>query len=169
MIKSNSFIDNSSFNFNNTLKNETEKSRNIINLNDNSSFQKIHVNKKLFLKKNQTGKKKTIETNTTNPSSSRDKTPIKIASSSFLIITPNNSAQKINKNFCYLTPKRKYSSSQNSNIKKSNENKRKIKIIHSINSFNEKNKSQNKYNIYIKNIKNSKNKNNDLEIKKKLF
>ena len=58
MIKSNSFIDNSSFNFNNTLKNETEKSRNIINLNDNSSFQKIHVNKKLFLKKNQTGKKK---------------------------------------------------------------------------------------------------------------
>jgi hypothetical protein len=35
MIKSNSYIDNSSFNFKNTLQNDVEKSRNVINLNDN--------------------------------------------------------------------------------------------------------------------------------------
>ena len=168
MIKSNSFIDNSSFHFKNTLQNEKEKSRNKISLNDNCSFQKIQVNKKLFSKNIQTGKKKTLETNTTNPSTSRERTPIKISSSPFSIISPNNSSQKIKQNFCFLTPKRKNSSSQNSNIKIS-ENKREIKFIPPINLFNETNKSQNKYNIYNKNLKNSIYKINDFEIKNKNY
>ena len=168
MIKSNSYIDNSSFNFKNTLQNDVEKSRNVINLNDNCSIQKIQVNKKLFSKKNQTSKKKTLETNTTNPSTSRERTPIKISSSPFLI-TPNNSCQKIKQNFCFFTPKRKNSSNQNSNIKKSNENEREFKIIPSIKLFYETNKGKNIYNMYNKNIKKSVYKIHDFEIKKKNY
>ena len=144
MIKSNSFIDNSCFLFQNSLKNELEKSRNIMNLNENSSFQKIFVNKKLFGNKIQAKKKKTIETNTTNTSTSREKTPIKIPSfSSFILKSPTYSSKKIKKD-CYLTPKRKKSITQYSKIKSFNIIKRNS-IIHPSNTYNNDDKKEKKF------------------------